>query len=200
MQSGPGCSLNKVPGNSCAICLRTAPRNQTNPKTRLALKICPWLWMQHAPSAASFICCCCLAQLAIIFLRILFFVRPRAPRASAQMVGENSFLDCFCLLVSILRALCKLREEQLVSHGFYGMHNFPDLHGRFFHVVACLLGKVFFIPCQAVVRGKEARSGAGEVFKRRVERLEAEHAQCRAGQTPNRRFFSPAAQSTVPCL
>ena len=56
------------------------------------------------PSAASVICYRCLAQLAILFLRGHFFVRPRAFSRTicAQMIGENSLSHGF----------------RLVSHGF----------------------------------------------------------------------------------
>ena len=49
------------------------------------------------PSAASVICCRCLAQLAILFLRGQFFLLGRAfsPGIPARVAGENSFLHDF---------------------------------------------------------------------------------------------------------
>ena len=48
-------------------------------------------------SAASVICCRCLAQLAILFLRGQFFLPGRAfsPAIPARMAGENSFFTRF---------------------------------------------------------------------------------------------------------
>ena len=131
------------------------------------------------PSAASVICCRCLAQLAILFLR------PRIPRSCVPVwLGRIAFYtvfvsDLFCAIFAWHDMIFAWRDMVLLDCAWHVPPPNPEVF------------------CQAVVRG----DGAGAVSKPCRKARSAEQAQCRAGVRRTDNFFArPVHRSSLAIL